>query len=709
MSTPQHVPYQAYKSKRHSRSFSNNFSTVSPCPSPPPRPSSVHDSLPVQPAPQQYSTENTQSTPSNGLQHVSPPPATPSDASPSAPVPIAALPNPTQVVSPPQETVCSSPSQTLSVLSSPSTPTSSLVAVSDAGPMASSSSSSFPTTIPTRTRRTSTFRHIPSRSTVTPVIPSPLSPGGHSRTVSLTSRHVDPSKPSRPHSHFSTLTLGQSSQVEPSQAVGSTQPQNGASQPGRRAATEVVDQRVHVGPPVPIHKTPSSSSSPSHTPAVNSPITSPSPSSTHASTSVRSLAPYRPGFQPKGVYRPITDEFLEVRQSRRDSGRIEQTRLERRLEKLINLHFGDDIDQKVTMRPKQARRMSSIWEIDLKSMGPSDLWRGVVQNQVTSGSKADIRAAEQSITPWQSDADVSQCPLCTASFHPITNRKHHCRLCGKIICSLPIKHPQRPVTCSLLFVADPKTGLIEEVSEGVDYGVRRRTFSSAGHGASRNGVNPEEKFLRGVRICRDCRPALLRKQYALDRIRLPTFSKLYDVFISLEKEIEDALPQFQELLLTLSSDARPTTEASMARKRLLDAFAQYDALAKRIRSLPTSGPGSSQDRVLAAVHTRANIFLQRHMFPLQVVTPEPSKSSSSQTTPIDSPVIDLDSKLAHALQPLLEQEALLESFVEEAKAHRKFEDARTLKSNLHEIRAEIDKLVVSAPEDSEGPTLPHSR
>jgi rabenosyn-5 len=137
-------------------------------------------------------------------------------------------------------------------------------------------------------------------------------------------------------------------------------------------------------------------------------------------------------------------------------------------------------------------------------------------------------AAEQSITPWQSDADVSQCPLCTyvvrlipsgwpsnlpafvrASFHPITNRKHHCRLCGKIICSLPIKHPQRPVTCSLLFVADPKTGLIEEVSEGVDYGVRRRTLSSAGHGASRNGVNPEEKFLRGVRICRDCRPVLL--------------------------------------------------------------------------------------------------------------------------------------------------------------------------------------------------------
>jgi rabenosyn-5 len=50
------------------------------------------------------------------------------------------------------------------------------------------------------------------------------------------------------------------------------------------------------------------------------------------------------------------------------------------------------------------------------------------------------------------------------------------------------------------------------------------------------------------------------------------------------------------------------------------------------------------------------------------------------------------------LQPLLEQEALLESFIEEAKAHRKFEDAKTLKTSLHEIRAEIDKIVANANE-----------
>jgi rabenosyn-5 len=56
---------------------------------------------------------------------------------------------------------------------------------------------------------------------------------------------------------------------------------------------------------------------------------------------------------------------------------------------------------------------------------------------------------------------------------------------------------------------------------------------------------------------------------------------------------------------------------------------------------------------------------------------------------------DVDAKAALVLQPLLEQEALLESFVEEAQAQRKFEDVKTLKVNLGEIRAEIEKILAN--------------
>jgi rabenosyn-5 len=131
--------------------------------------------------------------------------------------------------------------------------------------------------------------------------------------------------------------------------------------------------------------------------------------------------------------------------------------------------------------------------------------------------------------------------------------------------------------------------------------------------------------------------------------------------------------------------------------------------------------------VQLAILSRANLFLQKNMFPLQVCTvlvyvlclqesslngcllnqslPKPKlpKSTNSLSSD-DGPVIDPDSAVAHALQPLLEQEALLESFVEEAKAHRKFEDAKTLKTNLHEIRAEIDKIMVNAEDPIDKPS-----
>lgn len=72
-----------------------------------------------------------------------------------------------------------------------------------------------------------------------------------------------------------------------------------------------------------------------------------------------------------------------------------------------------------------------------------------------------------------------------------------------------MKYPQRPETCSLLFVVDQSTGRIEEVGEGVDYGVRRRTTALPGKPQKREGLSEDEKFLKGVRICRDCKPVLL--------------------------------------------------------------------------------------------------------------------------------------------------------------------------------------------------------
>lgn len=384
--------------------------------------------------------------------------------------------------------------------------------------------------------------------------------------------------------------------------------------------------------------------------------------------------------------------------------RIEKAKLERRLEKLINLHFpvpGSTEEKEQQLREKSSpnkslnRRASSFFDFESiktkKLSDATDLWRGVVTGN--QDKARDIRASEQRITPWEEDNTVSKCPLCQASFHPLTCRKHHCRLCGKIICALPPKTPQRPATCSFLFVVDSKTRQIEEVGEGVDYGVKRKKTGPR--------QEDEDKFLRGVRICRTCRPVLARQQYTLQSEETPTFVKLYNILVALEQEIEVSLPQFQELLVTLNHHGQPSKEALNARRRLLDSFAQYDKLSKQIRALQTQGgPGSSQDRVQAAVLARASNFLQKNMFPLQFL-PKPSSNGNKETngtghSPRANDDFDPDSELAKTLQPLLEQETLLENFIEEAKAQRKFEDVRTLKSNHAEIRREIERVLNGA-------------
>ncbi|TFK42702.1 hypothetical protein BDQ12DRAFT_598244 [Crucibulum laeve] len=718
-SPPQAVPYQAYKPKRHSRNLSNASPRLSPSPVSSP-PVSPPNSRPVlAPAVLEVPSSNSLS---NGLP--SPPASADSHESLDSPVtPQFAL------------QVPSLPSPTLSV------PTVKLAPTVPATPPAPSppqtlTTSQVPQPPPPATRKTSTFRRVPLRNSRPSLPASPLGPNAptrsHSHAVSVSSL---------PSTQSNGLSTSPAASPLPTERQLPPLPAPEVDQPRPRAVSS--SHSTAPSPDLsspPISKTTSYKSSSriaaDHS-RQHSALSSPSRSSTPSQN--RISAPYRPGFQPKGVYRPLTDEFMAIRKAKRDgdseSGgmkRVERTKLERRLEKLIALHFPSPVDEKSSdtlgvgkRRPgisatvgQENRRASSFFDLDnLRSMSindAGDLWRGVLSGGLVDTTKMDIRAAEQRITPWQDDASVSKCPLCvfvhnythylltnlwtfSTSFHPLTNRKHHCRLCGQIICSLPIKRPQRPVTCSLLFVMDPKTRCIEEVGEGVDYGVKKRKTPLTTDLPKQD--SEEEKFLKGVRICRECRPILLRQQYQRENQAIPPFVRLYEVFVDLEKDIEESLPQFQELILSLNHNDQPTKEASAARKRLLEAFAQYDALSKRIRKLPCpNGPGSSQDRVQMAILTRANIFLQKNMFPLQSLpTPKRAETNPSVDLSIpNTPQIDPDSELAHHLQPLLEQEALLETFVEEAKSQRKFEDVKTLKTNLAEIRREIEKLMDNA-------------
>ena len=158
--------------------------------------------------------------------------------------------------------------------------------------------------------------------------------------------------------------------------------------------------------------------------------------------------------------------------------------------------------------------------------------------------------------------------------------------------------------------------------------------------------------------------------------------------------------------------------AARTRKELLDSFAQFDAISKKINSLPTYS--ESEKRLQSNIHLAANQYLQQNMLPLSVLPKMFKKDHSQQAKDQQDGYFDDDDddspdailaafangrprslsmsstksvkeeeKLRQQLAAFLEQEKNLEVFMQEATRKRKFDDLKTLKTSLDELKTEI--------------------
>ena len=277
--------------------------------------------------------------------------------------------------------------------------------------------------------KSSTFRRLPLRKAQrTPVDQTPT----HSHNTSVSSLQAPM------HSQDTSVPSLLPRSNKGSKEVGSTP----AVLPGSLEPLSIPSIKVDTNPHHPAIPSPVSKSS-----SLKSDVSTPNKPTPSVS---RKQVPHLPGFQPGGVVRVLTDDFLSARRMKREAEgeggmkRVERTKLERRLEKIINLHFPfqpdsnrsrDGLDEK--SRPSgdnEHRRASSIFDFQtLKHINFNDangLWKGVVNGGLRDTTKVEIRgwhlfkyddvlishfnlpAAEQRITPWEDDATVSRCPLC---------------------------------------------------------------------------------------------------------------------------------------------------------------------------------------------------------------------------------------------------------------------------------------------------------
>lgn len=208
-------------------------------------------------------------------------------------------------------------------------------------------------------------------------------------------------------------------------------------------------------------------------------------------------ASYPSGYQPRGMDRNRTSEFVRRRMEYRQHADLEDQRMERRLGKLLAACDEADAQAVAPGAPPAAWWPSGdrIW--------------GWLPTPSGSAQQQRRRAAEQSVVKWQSDADHHQCAICGVPFS-LAVRRHHCRLCGRIVCSSPPLPPLlqaaelvRAGPCSELLTPSGTSGVLRSLPP--------RPPPDADGQVSQAFAKAER---RAIRFCRDCCRIVSRLQYA---------------------------------------------------------------------------------------------------------------------------------------------------------------------------------------------------
>ncbi|KAJ3095992.1 carboxypeptidase Y-deficient [Phlyctochytrium planicorne] len=341
-----------------------------------------------------------------------------------------------------------------------------------------------------------------------------------------------------------------------------------------------------------------------------------------------------------GVSRHKTSSFLKHRKGFVDQLNLETNRIIKRFEKLSVLYAEDNAT---------ANKRSSI-------------------STMTTPGKRQI---DQSVVAWEDDNAVTKCPFCSNSFFSFTNRRHHCRLCGRVMCGND--------TCSGNIPLPPP----------VAASPRDTTLSP-----ERLAVSPGD-----IKVCKNCRTLVKRRQATTVEEEFPAVLKLYQAINKNKGAVDELLPKFNSTIMLLKNadeikaDDREYVMASRYRKSLLDHFAEIEKLAKRAKMLPTES--TSMRKLQDNIHVAMVHYLQNNMFTLHMMprtTKELVFHEANGKIPLSADEQARLDAAKTALAAMETQEEQLRAFIEDATRRRKLEDVAMLKESLGEVVLEVDRL-----------------
>ncbi|XP_046400318.1 rabenosyn-5 [Ischnura elegans] len=217
------------------------------------------------------------------------------------------------------------------------------------------------------------------------------------------------------------------------------------------------------------------------------------------------------------------------------------------------------------------------------------------------------KAHEQQVVPWVEDADVRLCPNCARPFHILTRRKHHCRLCGAIMChecsefitlavARKLTNPafglHRPPLASDVSKDSVQQQLSSPSSSpALNSSALRRSASNSSLGSALSaplpGLGPSSEPSR-LRLCPHCRKSLRRREELW--AWKPVITMMYEQLRECISTGDPLITVFHTMSNSLNAGESTYTliEAQMARIQLLKWAETVDNLSKNIGLLGTT-------------------------------------------------------------------------------------------------------------------------
>lgn len=359
----------------------------------------------------------------------------------------------------------------------------------------------------------------------------------------------------------------------------------------------------------------------------------------------------KPGYNDYGTFVDITDSFAKVRDIKNEDESLRTLQLENRLIRLIDGIV--DIHQKY--------RGSIFMNLSMRS---------------------ETSKLERTVAPWRNDKSVLDCSICLRPFG-LTLRKHHCRLCGKVVCNRDATNCSSEVSIQSLANAAKDLPFEQKAVELV-------------------------KIDCSVRLCYNCVKSLYAKRKFRKDLQKPK-GKLLLLCESIQSNaqvINVTIAQMEGFLEKMD-DSKTTdnlpkqedmSESKRLRTKLLRSVAMYNSLTRQISEVRPANP--TEAKIKRSVQLASSTFINEKILRLKTL-PGMDESAKNSAKPFEPQKISSNDLLFNnltisevkryreELMVLNEQKFLVQSMMDDAKKQRKFDEIAVLASNLNELTAQI--------------------